>query len=172
MSYLQECILAFLRQNPDGATLKTIAAGIGSGSYVCRHSIRGLEKFKLVESKKAGPWQDLEGGSMKKAGWPKARPAHSFTGRVGQAWKPGKVLKEGVDVFGNKKTFLVEEGHFRCTRCSAIVRIDKNGFAACESCGEVYNDSKTIRGTEYHMSKAKKKKAMREFAMSLVSRKI
>ena len=107
----------------------------------------------------------------KRTGWPKARPAHSFEGRVGQAWKPGKVLKEGVDIYGNCKKFLVEEGHFRC-KCGSIVRIDKNGFAACESCGEVYNDSKTIRGTEYHMSKAKKKKAMREFAMSLVSRKI
>ena len=108
----------------------------------------------------------------KRAGWPKARLAHSFEGRVGQAWKPGKVPKEGVDCFGNKKIFLVEEGQFRCKKCSAIVRIDKNGFAACESCGEIFNDRKTIRGTEYHMSKAKKKKAMREFAMSLVSRKI
>ena len=109
---------------------------------------------------------------MKKAGWPKARPAHSFEGRVGQAWKPGKVPKEGVDCFGNKKIFLVEEGHFRCKKCSAIVRIDKNGFAACESCGEVFNDSKTIRGTEYHQSKSQKKKAMREFANGLVNRKI
>ena len=54
MSYLQDCILSFLRENPEGATLKTIAAGIGSGSDVCRYSIKGLEKFKLVESKKAG----------------------------------------------------------------------------------------------------------------------
>lgn len=112
------------------------------------------------------------GEKCKKAGWPRSRLAHSNEGRVGKAWKPGKVLKEGVDVFGNRKVFLVEEGHFRCKKCSAIVRIDKNGFAACEKCGEVYNDSKTIRGTEYHMSKAKKKKAMREFTMSLVSRKI
>ena len=104
---------------------------------------------------------------MKKAGWPKARPAHSFEGRVGQAWKPGKVLKEGVDIYGNCKKFLVEEGHFRC-KCGSIVRIDKNGFAACESCGEVYNDSKTIRGTEYHMSKAKKKREMERFKASLV----
>ena len=108
----------------------------------------------------------------RKSGWPRSRLAHSNEGRVGQAWKPGKVLKEGVDVFGNRKVFLVEEGHFRCKKCSAIVRIDKNGFAACESCGEIFNDRKTIQGTEYHMSKAKKKKAMREFAMSLVSRKI
>ena len=108
----------------------------------------------------------------KKSGWPRGRLAHSTESRVGQAWKPGKVPKEGVDCFGNKKIFLVEEGHFRCKKCSAVVRIDKNGFAACESCGEIFNDRKTIRGTEYHMSKTKKKKAMREFAMSLVSRKI
>ena len=76
--------------------------------------------------------------------------------------------KEGVDCFGNKKIFLVEEGHFRCKKCSAIVRIDKNGFAACEKCGEVYNDSKTIRGTEYHMSKARKKKEFEKFKASLV----
>ncbi len=108
----------------------------------------------------------------KRTGWPKARLAHSFEGRAGQAWKPGKILKEGVDLFGNKKVFLVEEGHFRC-KCGAIVRIDKSGFAACESCGEIYNDSKTIRGTEYHMSKARKKKEMREFTAGLVvNRKI
>ena len=104
----------------------------------------------------------------KKSGWPRSRLAHSNEGRVGQAWKPGKVPKEGVDCFGNKKIFLVEEGHFRCKKCSAIVRIDKNGFAACEKCGEVYNDSKTIRGTEYHMSKAKKKRELERFKASLV----
>jgi len=90
---------------------------------------------------------------------------------VGQAWRPGKIAKEGVDCFGNKKGFLVEEGHFKCG-CGSIVRIDKNGFAACESCGNIFNDSKTIRGTEYHMSKAKKKKAMRDFTMSLGNGKI
>ena len=93
----------------------------------------------------------------RKSGWPRGRLAHSNEGRVGQAWKPGKVPKEGVDVFGNKKVFLVEEGHFKCKRCGAIVRVDKNGFAACESCGLVYNES-PIRGTEYHMSKRQKKK--------------
>jgi uncharacterized C2H2 Zn-finger protein len=103
----------------------------------------------------------------KKTGWPKARPAHSFESREGQAWRPGKVLKEGTDIFGNKKTFLVEEGHFRC-KCGAIVRIDKNGFAACESCGEVFNDRKTVRGTEYHMSKAQKKRELERFKASLV----
>jgi hypothetical protein len=77
------------------------------------------------------------------------------------------VLKEGVDVFGNRKVFLVEEGHFKC-RCGSIVRIDKNGFAACESCGEIYNDSKTVRGTEYHMSKAQKKRELERFKASLV----
>lgn len=102
----------------------------------------------------------------KKAGWPKSRLAHSTENRVGQAWKPGKVQKEGMDVFGNKKVFLVEEGHFRC-KCGAVVRVDKNGFAACEACGYVYNDS-PVRGTEYHMSKAKKKKEFEKFKTSLV----
>jgi len=102
---------------------------------------------------------------------PRGRPAHSVENRAGQAWRPGKVAKEGVDGNGNKKIFLVEEGHFRCG-CGAIVRVDKNGFAACESCGQIYNDSKTIRGTEYHMSKAKKKKAMEEFKASVVHQKI
>jgi hypothetical protein len=101
---------------------------------------------------------DLTEKKTRKSGWPRSRLAHSNEGRVGQAWKPGKVLKEGVDVFGNRKVFLVEEGHFRCKKCSSIVRIDKNGFAACDKCGEIYNDSKTIRGTEYHMSKRQKKK--------------
>ena len=103
----------------------------------------------------------------KRTGWPKARLAHSFEGRVGQAWKPGKIPKEGVDCFGNRKVFLVEEGHFRC-KCGSIVRIDKNGVAACESCGEIFNDREPIRGTEYHMSKAKKKREMERFKASLV----
>ena len=78
------------------------------------------------------------------------------------------MLTEGVDVVGNSKFSFVGNRHSRCKKCSAIVRIDKNGFAACESCGEVYNDSKTIRGTEYHMSKAKKKREMERFKASLV----
>lgn len=108
----------------------------------------------------------MEKKKTKRTGWPKSRLAHSNEGRVGQAWKPGKVPKEGTDCFGNKKVFLVEEGHFRC-KCSAIVRIDKNGFAACEKCGLVYNES-PIRGTEYHMSKARKKKEFEKFKASLV----
>ena len=107
----------------------------------------------------------------KKAGWPRCRLAHPHEGKVGQAWRARTEDQEGEDVFGNKKSFPVEVGPFLC-RCGAIVRIDKNGFAACESCGQIYNDSKTIRGTEYHRSKSQKKKAMREFVNGLVDRKI
>lgn len=54
MSYLQDCIMEYLRQHPEGARLKTIAAGIGSGSSVCRYSIKGLERFGMVESRPDG----------------------------------------------------------------------------------------------------------------------
>ena len=103
----------------------------------------------------------------KKAGWPRARLARQHEGKVGQSWRARTENLEGVDAFGNKKMFRVEVGPFLC-RCGAVVRIDKNGFAACEKCGEIYNDGKTIRGTEYHMSKAKKKKELERFKASLV----
>ena len=95
---------------------------------------------------------------MKKAGWPKARLAHSFEGRVGQAWRARTEDQEGEDVFGNKKSFPVEVGPFLC-RCGAIVRIDKNGFAACEKCGEIFND----RGHEQQMSNRQKKASLERF---------
>ncbi len=80
---------------------------------------------------------------MKKAGWPKARRAHSAENRVGQSWKE-KTRKEQIEdpKDGKIKIVAVREGHFTC-RCNAIVRIDKRGFAACEVCGEVYNDGPT-----------------------------
>lgn len=60
-------------------------------------------------------------------------------GRVGQAWGRKKVPAEGKTKFGKKITVMVDAGHFRC-HCGAIVRIEKNGFAACEHCGEIFND--------------------------------
>ena len=54
MSYLQECIMEYLRQHPEGATAKAMAAGIGSSAEVCRYSIRRLERAGLVESRRDG----------------------------------------------------------------------------------------------------------------------
>lgn len=54
MSYLQDDILSFLRADGKEHDLKTIAAGIGSGKDVCKRSLLGLEKFKLIASKKEG----------------------------------------------------------------------------------------------------------------------
>ena len=54
MSYLQECIMEYLRQHPEGATAKAIAEGIGSSGAVCRYSIRSLERFGMVESRRRG----------------------------------------------------------------------------------------------------------------------
>ena len=75
----------------------------------------------------------------KKAGWPRPRLPHQNEGRVGQAWNRKKVPTEGEGKFGKKKIVMVDAGHFRC-HCGSIVRIDKNSFAACESCGEIFND--------------------------------
>jgi DNA mismatch repair protein MutH len=54
LSHLQDCIMEYLRQHPEGATAKAIAEGIGSRKEVLWTSIRGLERFKLVESRPAG----------------------------------------------------------------------------------------------------------------------
>ena len=48
----------------------------------------------------------MEKKKTKRTGWPRPRLAHSNEGRVGQAWRPGKIPKEGVDAYGNKKVFL------------------------------------------------------------------
>lgn len=74
---------------------------------------------------------------------PKGRLAHSAENRVGQAWRSGSVQVIGEDIFGNAKLIDMPEGHFQCKYClhiQKIVRVDERGFAACESCGTVYND--------------------------------
>jgi predicted transcriptional regulator len=43
-----------MRQHPEGATAKAIAEGIGSSGAVCRYSIRSLERFGMVESRRCG----------------------------------------------------------------------------------------------------------------------
>ena len=53
MSHLQDCIMEYLRQHPKGATAETIAEGIGSTKHVLWPSIRGLERWKMVESERA-----------------------------------------------------------------------------------------------------------------------
>lgn len=54
LSHLQDCIMDYLRKHPEGATAKATAEGIGSSSAACRYSIRGLERFGLVESRRVG----------------------------------------------------------------------------------------------------------------------
>lgn len=54
MSHLQDSIMEYLRQHPEGATAKAIAEGIGSSGAVCRYSIRSLERFGMVESRRDG----------------------------------------------------------------------------------------------------------------------
>ena len=100
---------------------------------------------------------------MKKAGWPKARRAHSAENRVGQSWKE-KTRKERIEdpKDGKIKIVDVHEGHFTC-RCNAIVRIDKRGFAACEACGEVYNDGPPDIYKQNGISKRAAKKAIERF---------
>jgi len=53
LSYLQDRIMEYLRQHPGGATVETIAEGIGSTKHVLWPSIRGLERWKMVESERA-----------------------------------------------------------------------------------------------------------------------
>ncbi len=46
--------MEYLRQHPEGATAKATAEGIGSSSAACRYSIRSLERFGMVESRRVG----------------------------------------------------------------------------------------------------------------------
>ena len=54
MSKLQDDILSFLRADGKEHDLKTIASGIGSRPETLQRSLLGLEKFKLIASKKEG----------------------------------------------------------------------------------------------------------------------
>ena len=64
---------------------------------------------------------------------------YEYHSRVNTAWRPAYVQVVGEDVFGQHQVFDLPEGHFRC-RCGNVVRIDVRGFAACELCGQIYND--------------------------------
>ncbi len=64
---------------------------------------------------------------------------YEYSSRVNTAWRPSYVQVVGEDVFGQHRVFDLPAGHFRC-RCGNVVRIDVRGFAACESCGRIYND--------------------------------
>lgn len=78
-------------------------------------------------------------GTVPRAGWPKQPEVTSPQNRTGQAWK--QVFKEEVkeDRHGHIRNIKTPIGQFKC-RCNAIVRIDEHGNAACEGCGEIYND--------------------------------
>jgi hypothetical protein len=69
---------------------------------------------------------------------PHGRTAYNHVNKENQAWAQKKVWVEGKDVFGNRKKFLVENGHFRCG-CGEIVFVRK-GFAICDGCGLCFND--------------------------------
>lgn len=91
------------------------------------------------------------------------RSARCEENRIGQAWRAGSVQVMAEDIFGNAKMFDLPEGHFQCRYClhvQKIVRVDERGFAACESCGTIYNDGKP-EGEK--MSKREKKMAENKF---------
>ncbi len=75
----------------------------------------------------------------KKSGWPRSRQCHEHSSRYDQAWNQFKVLV--FNEFGETKDLPI--GHFTCLQkgCSGVVRVDSRGFAACEICGYIYNDS-------------------------------
>jgi len=94
---------------------------------------------------------------------PHGRLAHSTENRVGQAWRAGSVQVMAEDLYGNVKMFDLPAGHFQCRYClhvQKIVRVDERGFAACESCGTIYNDGNP-EGQK--MSKREKKMAENKF---------
>ena len=53
MSYLQDCILDFLKSNP-GKTYTEIAGGVGSNPKTLYHAMDGLRRFGLVRAKHVG----------------------------------------------------------------------------------------------------------------------
>jgi len=84
-----------------------------------------------------------------------SRPARSNDeGRVGQVWAENEIY-----IFDNEKYAIVKRstGHFQC-HCRAVVRLDEHGNAACEACGEIYND-----GIKVESVKVKSKITTRSF---------
>ena len=94
---------------------------------------------------------------------PRGRLAHSAENRVGQAWRSGSVQVVGEDIFGQVKVFSLPSGHFLCKKCDAVVRIDARGFAACDVCGEIYND---CTSSKPKMTEKSKKRSMGNFRVA------
>ena len=95
---------------------------------------------------------------------PRGRLAHSTENRVGQAWRSGSVQVMGEDIFGQAKVFSLPSGHFLCKKCDAVVRIDARGFAACDVCGEIYNDFSEVK----IVSRRAQKRRMEEFKYKMI----
>lgn len=83
------------------------------------------------------------------------RAEHSS--RVGQAWAQTKALVFNAD-WGTVALLPID--HFRCVHCNAIIRIDTRGYAACEVCGQIYNDGKPPR---MHEKRNERKWATKHF---------
>jgi len=94
---------------------------------------------------------------------PCGRLAHSTENRVGQAWRAGSIQVMAEDLYGNVKMLDLPAGHFQCKYClhvQKIVRVDERDFAACESCGVIYNDGQP---RQEKMSNSKRKKLLERF---------
>jgi hypothetical protein len=100
----------------------------------------------------------------KKAGWPKQAPAHSTENRTGQAWKVGSVQVFVQVHRSTYKLFDMPEGLYKC-KCGAVVRIDKRGFAFCESCGNIFND----RNAPHRMSNREKDRQIEKLKYTCVN---
>lgn len=86
---------------------------------------------------------------------PMGRTGRSVENRVGQAWRAGS-----AQVVSDGRLIDCPLGSFTCG-CGEIVYIDSRGFAACGSCGAVFNDGNS--GEQMRISNREKKRRMGEF---------
>ena len=104
----------------------------------------------------------------KRAGWPKCNEVHSPENRIGQAWKAAFVQVFAADFNGEYRLFDMPRGSFLCPTCKARVEIDARGYAACETCGFIFNESPD----KNTMSNRERKRRLEKFKWSCNHAKI
>jgi DNA-binding MarR family transcriptional regulator len=159
----QADVLRWLEEHPGWHGVQAIADALGLHRKTAGANLTRLNKSHEVEAR-AGVYGRYEyrylSPDRKEFARVRGRAGKSVENRVGQAWKSGSVQVIGEDIFGQAKLFVLPAGHFQCKFCLHVqktVRVDERGFAACESCGSIYNDGKP---DEQKMSNRERKRRM------------
>lgn len=159
----QADVLDWLKANPGQHDANAIAAGAGvrlGNVYKVTATLRRQKRIGYTQVDGAYLyWLPVRvSRPLKHRGpipKPRGRAGRSIENRTGQAWRAGS-----AQVVVDGRLIDCPMGSFTCG-CGEIVYIDTRGFAACGSCGAVYNDGNA--GEQMKISNREKKRRMGEF---------